>query len=220
MKDNDSFLGKQFETPTGSTLKVVSKVDGQTKYMVECSICSYDKELFPDGIFSSKGNLISGKIPCGCATQSNMSPRQKQILAKRKINSNENYTYIGFDCPDKDINSKSNVLFKCRYHGIKNVRYSNVMSGIGCRGCADVYRSGLYRLKDPYSKVIDICESLGYEFVGYPDGYTNAFSRMTYICPIHGINNTTYNAFVSLGSKCVGCYGKGYNENSPGYFYI
>lgn len=71
MKD---FLGSEFNTPKGGVVRVESLlgkedfIGGSNVYLLSCSICSEDTELWSVGsIYSKKGNLLSGKIPCGCS---------------------------------------------------------------------------------------------------------------------------------------------------------
>lgn len=83
---SDEFIGTIIETKAGSTYTVVG-VNGlkgsSRKYKVECSVCSSDKELF-ESIWLRKGDLLSGKLSCGCSSRFNYSERQNLILCKRK----------------------------------------------------------------------------------------------------------------------------------------
>ena len=53
------------------------------KYLVHCSICSEDKELFPE-IWTRKGELDRGKLSCACSKNYSYSRQQYEVLCKRK----------------------------------------------------------------------------------------------------------------------------------------
>lgn len=53
------------------------------KYLVSCSICSSDPELFPE-IWARKGDLLAHKLSCGCATHPSYSKEQYETMCRRK----------------------------------------------------------------------------------------------------------------------------------------
>lgn len=65
------FVGSAFPTPKGGVLKVVGvsieKSGSHALFICECSICSKDRELFPEYFKSLKSSLIRGQSPCGCS---------------------------------------------------------------------------------------------------------------------------------------------------------
>ncbi|AGG57814.1 hypothetical protein VPBG_00042 [Vibrio phage helene 12B3] len=71
-KGQREFVGSTFEVEKTGAILTVTGVSGKSGmialFSVECSICSKDVELFPEGISSSKGSLSRGKIPCGCSS--------------------------------------------------------------------------------------------------------------------------------------------------------
>ncbi|AGN51514.1 hypothetical protein VPLG_00075 [Vibrio phage eugene 12A10] len=89
-KGQRDFIGTQFTTPKGSVLTVTGLLFGgkHARFSVECSVCSKDTELFPDGVFSSqKGNLVNkdGSLkstPCGCARRDKdgLTPTQRNFI--------------------------------------------------------------------------------------------------------------------------------------------
>ncbi|AGH31962.1 hypothetical protein VPIG_00105 [Vibrio phage PWH3a-P1] len=72
----------------GSVLTIMGKLDriGQvTYYSIHCSVCSNDKELYPENIIvCPKAILDRGGLPCGCANNPMWSDYQRKILAKRR----------------------------------------------------------------------------------------------------------------------------------------
>lgn len=80
----DSFLGYTTTTHRGGELTVVSRLGATYKYVVTCSVCSLDTELFPLGsIQSIKHNLLRGAIPCGCGNSVRWSEEQSRVLCSR-----------------------------------------------------------------------------------------------------------------------------------------
>lgn len=103
----DDFIGKEFDTPTGGVLTVIGKeiINSRTKYLVECSICNKDKELFPDVFKITKTHLLKGRIPCGCSKNPNRSEYQWQILVKR-ICKIKGYDFLGWYGKWSGVNTK------------------------------------------------------------------------------------------------------------------
>lgn len=89
-KRQQEFIGKKFHTLKGSTLTVIAKdtevnLGGKWngKFILECSVCSLDEELWKYGtIKSSKWNLKNGQVPCGCGG-TKWSENQFKILVTR-----------------------------------------------------------------------------------------------------------------------------------------
>lgn len=89
-KDVEDFIGSTFEINQGIFLSVHSYAGrrGETKiilYNLTCSKCSLDEELFPTGsIISSKGDLWTGRLPCGCSKSPKWSQEQYRVLVNRE----------------------------------------------------------------------------------------------------------------------------------------
>jgi len=103
-------------------------------YILKCTKCSQDSELFGEGYFKSqKGNLIAGKVPCGCAKSFRWSREQYEILCSRKS------TSIG--CKFLSFGGWEGVYTKvtllCRKHGKWSTGDVNklINMGVGCPGC-------------------------------------------------------------------------------------
>lgn len=77
------FEGAEKITPKGGVLRVIS-VEKYGVCLCTCSICSEDKELFPEGFFKvSRYRLIKGSIPCGC-TRIKWSESQYKVRVERR----------------------------------------------------------------------------------------------------------------------------------------
>ncbi|AUR91501.1 hypothetical protein NVP1161O_059 [Vibrio phage 1.161.O._10N.261.48.C5] len=99
-KIQQEFIGSVFKTPKGGILTVTSLKEKLPKkdaiFFIHCSICSEDKELFPNySLFSTKSNLKSGRIPCGCSLKPAWSKSQYETLILR-IAKSKGYIFEGF----------------------------------------------------------------------------------------------------------------------------
>lgn len=104
-------------------------------YIVRCSVCSSDPEIFGGGYFkSSKGDLVRGQIPCGCSTKVYKTKEQYAALCKRAA-ANRGYTFVDF--VGKWRGSRTKVKLLCDEHG----EWSSAIIGTllsmanGCPGC-------------------------------------------------------------------------------------
>ena len=88
---------------------------GAKFYIVWCNICSVDDELFPDKVFKSeKGNLVTGRVPCGCSKRPNWSKDQYSVLCTRKAVALGN-KFVEFTGEWKKQHTKLKLL--CKDHG-------------------------------------------------------------------------------------------------------
>lgn len=91
------------------------KKSGGKYYILKCSICARDSELFKDGKFRSlKSNLLNGQIPCGCSIRTNWSKGQYSVLCSRKAEE-LGYKFLGFEGEWKGNNTRIKML--CEKHG-------------------------------------------------------------------------------------------------------
>lgn len=141
----DDFTGTKFgdkrQLEVIGYTKNLKKPYSNKLYILKCSVCSQDEELFGDGIFKSlKGNLANA-LPCGCAHKPNWSKDQYEILCERKAKERL-YKFIGFSGDWKG--NKTKLLLSCQYHGDWNTTSINdfISSGKGCLQC---YRETIHR---------------------------------------------------------------------------
>jgi len=84
-------------------------------YVTECKICSNDVELFKDCIFrSTKGALMNGSIPCGCAKSPHWTVEQYRLLCSRKAGE-DGYRFLDFE--GKWRGQRTNIRMFCNEHG-------------------------------------------------------------------------------------------------------
>lgn len=159
-------------------------------------------ELFPDGYFvSNKGNLEKGQIPCGCSK----SPKWKDwqwLLRARRVAKGK-FTVHGFVGEFKTQQSK--VLCECLIDGHTwTPTVGCIVNGL--QGCPKCYGNERKTTQQAFDICKEICETEGYEPIGFPNEYKNAYSRFEYKCPIHGVQNVCYHGFVNKNSRCPDCW--------------
>jgi len=108
-------------------------------YILKCSKCSLDGELFGEGYFKSrKGNLMNlSQIPCGCSTTHKWSKEQFKILCARKAKEG-GYEFLGFVGDWQNINTNK-VKMLCETHGQWESTSVNSLlnKSTGCPCCRD-----------------------------------------------------------------------------------
>lgn len=103
-------------------------------YILKCSKCCQDSELFGEGYFRMpKANLIKKAIPCGCSRKPYWSKDQFHTLCSRKA-VELGYTFLGFTGEWRG--SRTKMWMFCEKHGEwKSGDIANFMRGTGCVGC-------------------------------------------------------------------------------------
>lgn len=218
--EEDPFIGWKSKDGKLEVIGIAGKKGSHKVYKVTCTECSKDPELFPDGYFiSTKGHLKEEKKPCGCSKAPKWKQFQLLILAKRS-GELKGFIVLGFDG-----DNKSKFKLRCIKDG--HEWSASTMSVIhGNRACPVCGAATKARKRTlPYEKAVSncetICKEVGYEPIGFIDGYTTArYSFFYYRCPEHGLNSMVYYSFVNRGSRCPGCAKSGYDPNKAGSFYI
>jgi hypothetical protein len=96
------FIGTTFETESGGILTVIGAIDKHhhtqgNLFLLHCSKCSEDLELFPNGrLISDKKRLLKGRFPCNCNENFKGSPKQRKVIAKR-LAENKGYKLLSLN---------------------------------------------------------------------------------------------------------------------------
>lgn len=197
---SEDFIGWKSEDGKLEVIGIHGKKSRNTIFRVTCTECSKDKELFPEGYFiSTKGNLNSGRKPCGCSKYE-WKDWQYLILAGRAAKGR--FIIHGFAEEFNGQNTKLNL--ECLNDGHKWTASTSkvVNGGTGCPKCSGNAKP---TEQEALQKCIDICKEMDYGVVGFVDGYKNNKSRFEYICKIHGKQEVNYHNFVTNGTRCGGC---------------
>lgn len=132
----DEFVGTKFGKE--NQLEVVGQCgkSGTSKlYIIKCSICEKDSELFGDGLFKSiKSSLIVGQIPCGCSGSARRSENYYKIVCQRKADE-LGFKFHGWAGEFTD--RKTKLVLECPEHGVWQSGIINnfINRGVGCPGC-------------------------------------------------------------------------------------
>ena len=218
-KKSEDFIGWKSADGKLEVIGIAGKDNGgRGLFKVTCTVCSKDKELFPDGYFiSQKSHLVNGTKPCGCSKKPKWFDWQFLILARR-AGEKKGFIVHGFAEEFKNVHTKLNL--ECLKDGNKwTASISSVINnGYGCPKCSGVYRP---TEQEALQKCIDICKEMDYDAIGFVSGYKGALkTRFEYLCPEHGKQNVSYDRFVNGGTKCPSCAKSGYDPNKQGTFYI
>lgn len=182
------------------TLEIVGVDKAQRNnkyYLVTCSVCSLDTELFPSPFwFMSKWYISKGVAPCGCSKGHNWSEHEATVLLNRAIKDKVNISFNGFvDGQYKGV--ESNVVMECKEHGEWNSsKMSNMIRlNTGCPSCAGNFP------KDHVGLTIGTCTVL--EYTRRPNG-----------------GNKSYNVFCSTCATDPELFGDAIFESSIGNFMV
>jgi hypothetical protein len=206
----DNFCGERFGDE--QQLEVIGwsgKQSSHKLYLVQCSICKQDPELFGDGLFKSiKGNLKKGQIPCGCAERVVWSEDQMKILCERKAK-DLNYTFFGWQGEFNGYNTK--LILSCEKHGEWRTgsAHSLVANSSGCPACRqDALRASKIK---PDSEMIASFFASG---AFHPDTKFWRSERKTkqnraiywnVYCPVCESQGETTSDCLQMGTACCDC---------------
>lgn len=115
--------------------RVTTNKYGHKFYIVYCSICSKDAELFGDGYFrSQKKHLVSGTVPCGCSYKYRWSKNQYSVLCRRRAEE-MGFNFLDFSKESVTLNTKIKLL--CKDHGMwrSNTVGNLLHHSCGCPEC-------------------------------------------------------------------------------------
>lgn len=187
------------------------------KYVVKCSICSLDEELFGDGVFiATKYHLASGRTPCGCSKITYWTEEQYRILCKRACESLGNI-FIGWEGDFRGC-VKTKVVQACPTHGQWNTgNINNLTSKHSYRGCPrcriDLLVSGAVSAltKEDSVHITDFMATgrfpEGTKFTkryDLPDSY-GRFTNWQVDCPVCGTSEVSNASNLKRGHTCCRC---------------
>lgn len=198
----EDFIGETFNDGKLKVIGIAGKQNKITMFKVTCEVCLQDPELFPLGYFiSEKGSLVKGRLPCGCAENPQWEEYQYLIRVHRESN-NRSIKVHGIN--GSFIGNKTRLDCECLIDGHKwTPTIDQFLSAKqGCPKCG-----GSLKLteQEALDKCKVICHEMGYESIGFSDGFKNNKSFFYYNCPKHGEKRVKFNSFVTAGHRCGEC---------------
>lgn len=138
----DNFIGKTKEY--GGNISTISECIGgignKKKYIVICSSCSKDKELWPYGsIVTTKSNFITRELPnCDCNPNKVVRSESQIVVLIKRLCEKKSLRFLGWTDGVYVGTNNTRMLLECPYHGIsKNTRVEKFLCEEGgCRDCA------------------------------------------------------------------------------------
>lgn len=129
--------------------------------------------------------------------------KKRAIIAANEIGA----SFVGFS-EGEYRGAKCKVLLSCNRHGLMEKSYDNLMSGGGCKLCANDRLSSMKRTHDS-EIIIEIskaCEEMGWEFVGFVGGkFTTVDGMATVLCHKHGEFSRRIADIKSRNYLCPSC---------------
>jgi len=107
---------------------------GEKLYVLHCSKCSEDSELFGDGYFKSRKSDLKDSIPCGCSTKKLWSKFQYATLCRREAE-RLGHKFLGFS--GEWVGKSTKVRLECSKHGVwESTVISSLLAGRSCKKCS------------------------------------------------------------------------------------
>jgi hypothetical protein len=156
--DSEIVIGNSYKTDTESTLTISEFLNqdrfGNNHYILECSVCSKDKELWPYGsINASVHALNSGTVPCGCSKSTRWTEDQYSTLIRRSCEEKD-LKFLGFVGEFKGKYTKLKLLCnKCGREWDTSVTANLLNSNAGCRSC-NFRNSSMLSDEDATNKIL------------------------------------------------------------------
>ena len=122
-------VGDTLPTPKGGYITLEQRVKGF--WLVSCSICSKDTEMFPDLFKTDNGRLSRGSIPCGCTKKTRLDKRQQTLRAAR-LASERGYILEGFVTDNWTTKGKLKLYNPSNGSRWETASIGSLLSGEGC----------------------------------------------------------------------------------------
>tara|TARA_R110002012_G_scaffold49804_2_gene128740 strand:+ start:7044 stop:8231 length:1188 start_codon:yes stop_codon:yes gene_type:complete len=122
-------VGDTFPTPKGGYITLEQRIKGF--WLVSCSICSKDTEMFPDLFKVSSCSLSKGVPSCGCNNHTRLNKRQQTLRAAR-LASKRGYILEGFVTDNWTTKGKLKLYNPSNGNRWETACIGSLLSGEGC----------------------------------------------------------------------------------------
>lgn len=210
--EQDTWSSNQYRFGQENQLQVIGYLGKQWTnrvYLLSCAKCKEDAELFGEGYFkSTKSNLLSGKLPCGCSSIPKWSISQFRVLCERSALA-LGHSFEGFIGEFCGQNTRVRVL--CGIHGAWTSGTINTLINTkhGCPMCGSE-ATRQQNIKPDSEMIASFLASGAF----HPDTKFWRSERKTkkgnfefwhVYCPECGTTGETTSSGLRRGSACCGC---------------
>ncbi|QZI87164.1 hypothetical protein MYOV085v1_p0145 [Vibrio phage 355E48.1] len=204
----------------GNTLKVVKLLAESGEFIVICSKCSLDTEMYPHGSLSlTRQQAVRGFVPCGCGSVYNNS--QYKILVSRKLKPS-NLSLVAWDNSIK-VTYETLVTISCPIHGEFKRSVGSILhsSKPSCTKCHHKHLRSVYQSSEEDVRT-QLVENMTQQhtFLRFCEDFNNQNQKFTYYCSDKGLTYTRSIRGFLDGSKGSCCNGGGFKKELSGYLYI
>ena len=127
------------------------------------------------------------------------------------------YTFIKWIETYHGVRTKA--LIQCAKHGQWVSSGNNItINKSFCKKCYFDSKKTPLNLRE--KEINEKCHSLGYDFLGWVDKYTNQYSKIKVKCQKHGEFVTTPTLLLHAGRRCAGCAATGFKIKNKASLYI
>lgn len=149
IEDGEPLQYDGFEGTQNGSLIVIGwngKYYNEKRYIVSCSVCKEDPELFGEGLFSTSKVNFTKHPPCGCAVKTKWSEEQYKVRARRAAEE-KGVVFKGWSSEYRNSNF-TKVLLECPTHGdYTGSLLCYLLDKKQATGCPDCKSDGMGNLK-------------------------------------------------------------------------
>lgn len=119
-------------------------------YILRCTECGKDSELYGEGYFKSTlPNLDAGKLPCGCA-KSRKDTEENYIIKAKRVCDELGLSFMGWADSFSKSTTNTKCRLKCPVHGEYTTTSLNSLLNqkSGCRKCTRPVIANRFRKSD------------------------------------------------------------------------
>lgn len=212
-------IGHQWSCDNGAKLTFVSEseqINGHRVAVLNCSVCSKDKQLWPAGSIRSKIiHMNNGRRPCGCSISPKWSVSQQALRASRAL-ALDGYFFIGWENEFKGKDSK--LIAHCPTHGSFTVSMGHLLtSGTRCQSCGNLRKS--YSLPEIMNKIDAAISGRDWSFSRFAGSFNGYASRAIINCSEHGEWEASIDTIYRHRCGCPSCAITGFKNNRRSVLY-
>lgn len=202
------FLNTTLPTPKGGvlTVKDFTHVEGTLYYILHCSICSEDKELFKEPIKSTRVELTRKRYPCGCAKAPKWSKEQSEVLFKRRCEE-LGFEYLGIEGDFKGVHSRLRI-YNPSTDNFWNTSSFLVLKRKGLHDpilrSESIRKSKGISLKERETQISKILGHIKGDYLGLEEDYKGSHTKFSWLCKNNHKISMSITNFLR-GQRCKHC---------------